>query len=295
VRPVYRKTWSYRVFNAFNLAFMFVVSLLCVVPLWHVLAVSLSSRAAADANLVGLWPVQFTLEAYKKTIDNPVFLGSIGVSVARTVVGTALTLLLAFLAAYPLSKDDAVFKGRTVYAWIFVFTLIFNGGLVPFYIVIQKLGMMDTFWVLVIPGAVNVWLTVLLMNFFRSVPRELEEAALIDGAGHVRTLFSVYLPVSLPAIATLALFSMVFHWNSWFDGLLYIHDNKKYPLATFLQTVIVQRDFSTMSISPEDLELISQKTVRAAQIFIGALPILLVYPFLQTYFIKGLVLGAVKE
>jgi len=283
------------VFNAFNLAFMFVVSLLCVVPLWHVLAVSLSSRAAADANLVGLWPVQFTLEAYKKTIDNPVFLGSIGVSVARTVVGTALTLLLAFLAAYPLSKDDAVFKGRTVYAWIFVFTLIFNGGLVPFYIVIQKLGMMDTFWVLVIPGAVNVWLTVLLMNFFRSVPRELEEAALIDGAGHVRTLFSVYLPVSLPAIATLALFSMVFHWNSWFDGLLYIHDNKKYPLATFLQTVIVQRDFSTMSISPEDLELISQKTVRAAQIFIGALPILLVYPFLQTYFIKGLVLGAVKE
>jgi len=292
---VYRKTWSYRVFNAFNLAFMFVVSLLCVVPLWHVLAVSLSSRAAADANLVGLWPVQFTLEAYKKTIDNPVFLGSIGVSVARTVVGTALTLLLAFLAAYPLSKDDAVFKGRTVYAWIFVFTLIFNGGLVPFYIVIQKLGMMDTFWVLVIPGAVNVWLTVLLMNFFRSVPRELEEAALIDGAGHVRTLFSVYLPVSLPAIATLALFSMVFHWNSWFDGLLYIHDNKKYPLATFLQTVIVQRDFSTMSISPEDLELISQKTVRAAQIFIGALPILLVYPFLQTYFIKGLVLGAVKE
>ncbi|PDO10921.1 MAG: ABC transporter permease [Candidatus Reconcilbacillus cellulovorans] len=292
---MYRKTWSYRVFNAFNLAFMFVVSLLCVVPLWHVLAVSLSSRAAADANLVGLWPVQFTLEAYKKTIDNPVFLGSIGVSVARTVVGTALTLLLAFLAAYPLSKDDAVFKGRTVYAWIFVFTLIFNGGLVPFYIVIQKLGMMDTFWVLVIPGAVNVWLTVLLMNFFRSVPRELEEAALIDGAGHVRTLFSVYLPVSLPAIATLALFSMVFHWNSWFDGLLYIHDNKKYPLATFLQTVIVQRDFSTMSISPEDLELISQKTVRAAQIFIGALPILLVYPFLQTYFIKGLVLGAVKE
>lgn len=292
---MYRKTWSYRVFNVFNLAFMFIVSLLCVVPLWHVLAVSLSSRAAADANLVGLWPVQFTLEAYKKTIDNPVFLGSIGVSVARTVVGTALTLVLAFLAAYPLSKDDAVFKGRTVYAWIFVFTLIFNGGLVPFYIVIQKLGLMDTFWVLVIPGAVNVWLTVLLMNFFRGVPRELEEAALIDGAGHVRTLFSVYLPVSLPAIATLALFSMVFHWNSWFDGLLYIHDNKKYPLATFLQTVIVQRDFSTMSISPEDLELISQKTVRAAQIFIGALPILLVYPFLQTYFIKGLVLGAVKE
>lgn len=292
---MYYKTTSYKLFNVFNTACLLILGVLCIVPLVHVFAVSLSAKAAADANIVGLWPVQFTLDAYKKTMENPVFLGSMGISVLRTVIGTALTLFLTFLAAYPLSKEDSAFKGRNVYAWLFVFTMLFNGGLVPFYIVIRKIGLMDSFWALVLPGAVNVFLMILMLNFFRGVPKELEEAALIDGAGHFRTLFTIYLPVSLPAIATIALFSMVFHWNSWFDGLLYLSDPKSYPLATFLQTVIIQRDMSSMSINPKDLEFISQKTVKAAQIFIGALPILIVYPFLQKYFVKGLVLGSVKE
>ncbi|WP_053372146.1 carbohydrate ABC transporter permease [Paenibacillus sp. FJAT-27812] len=292
---MYHKSPSYRVFNTFNTVLLIALSLLCVIPLLHVFAVSLSAKAAADANIVGLWPVDFTLEAYKKTTSNPIFLNSMWIAVKRTIIGTLLTLLLSFLAAYPLSKENSAFRGRNVYAWLFVFTMLFNGGLVPFYMVIQKIGLMDNFWVLVLPGAVNVFLTILMLNFFRGVPKELEEAALIDGAGHFRTLFSIYLPVSLPAIATLALFSMVFHWNSWFDGLLYIGDPKQYPLATFLQTVIIQRDMSSMSINPADLALISQKTVKSAQIFIGALPILIVYPFLQKFFVKGLVMGSVKE
>lgn len=292
---MYHKSPSYRIFNAFNTILLIVLALLCIIPLVHVLAVSFSAKSAADANIVNLWPVDFTIEAYKKTINNPVFLSSMWVAVKRTVIGTFITLVLSFLAAYPLSKENNAFRGRNIYAWLFVFTMLFNGGLVPFYIVIQKLHMMDTFWVLVLPGAVNVFLTILMLNFFRGVPKELEEAALIDGAGHFRTLFSIYLPVSLPAIATIALFSMVFHWNSWFDGLLYIGDPKKYPLATFLQTVIIQRDMSSMSMNPADLALISQKTVKAAQIFIGALPILIVYPFLQRFFVKGLVMGSVKE
>lgn len=292
---MYHKSPSYRVFNTFNTILLIVLALLCVIPLLHVLAVSLSAKAAADANIVGLWPVDFTLDAYRKTTSNPIFLNSMWIAVKRTVIGTLLTLLLAFLAAYPLSKENTAFRGRNIYAWLFVFTMLFNGGLVPFYMVIQKIGLMDNFWVLVLPGAVNVFLTILMLNFFRGVPKELEEAALIDGAGHFRTLFSIYLPVSLPAIATLALFSMVFHWNSWFDGLLYIGDPKRYPLATFLQTVIIQRDMSSMSMNPADLALISQKTVKSAQIFIGALPILIVYPFLQKFFVKGLVMGSVKE
>jgi putative aldouronate transport system permease protein len=292
---MYYKTVPYRIFNAFNMALLLLLSLLCIVPLLHVLAVSFSAKSAADANLVGLWPIDFSTEAYKKTIDNPIFLHSIWVSVKRTVLGTALTLLLSFLAAYPLSKESTVFKGRTVYAWIFIFAMVFNGGLVPFYIVIQKLHLINNFWVLVLPGAVNIFLTILMMNFFRGVPRELEEAALIDGAGHFRTLFSIYLPVSLPAIATIALFSVVSHWNSWFDGLLYINNKADFPLASFLQTVIIQQDLSTMSINPKEQELLSQKTVSAAQIFIGALPVLIMYPFLQKYFVKGLVVGSVKE
>ncbi|PWV92119.1 carbohydrate ABC transporter membrane protein 2 (CUT1 family) [Paenibacillus cellulosilyticus] len=292
---MYHKTLSYRVFTVFNTIGLLLLSLACIIPLVHVLAVSFSAKSAADANLVNLWPVQFTLEAYKKTIDNPIFLHSLWVSVKRTVLGTSLTLLLAFMAAYPLAKENSDFKGRTIYSWIFVFAMVFNGGLVPFYMVIQKLHLMGSFWALVLPGAVNIYLTILMMNFFRGIPKELQEAAMIDGAGHFRTLFRIFLPVSMPAIATLGLFSIVFHWNSWFDGLLYTNSSDQYPLATFLQTVIIQRDLTSMSLDPASMALISQKTVNAAQIFIGALPVLLVYPFLQKFFVKGLVLGSVKE
>jgi putative aldouronate transport system permease protein len=260
----------------------------------HVLAVSFSNKAAADANLVSLWPVGFSLEAYKKTMNNPIFLNSLWISLLRTVIGTGITLLITFLAAYPLSKENSEFKGRTVYSWIFVFSMIFNGGLVPFYMVIQKIGLMDSFWVLVLPGAVNTFLVILMLNFFRGIPKELEEAALIDGANHFRTLFSIFLPISMPSIATIALFSMVFHWNSWFDGLLYMNNAKDYPLATFMQTVIIKRDMSTMAMNPQEMATISQTTVRAAQIFIGSAPILIVYPFLQRFFVKGMTLGSVK-
>ncbi|GAK38611.1 carbohydrate ABC transporter permease [Paenibacillus urinalis] len=291
---MYHKTRSYRIFSAFNNLFLILLAILCIIPLIHVLAVSFSSKAAADANLVSLIPIDFSLEAYKKTINNPAFLHSIWVSVLRTVIGTAITLIVTFLAAYPLSKENSAFKGRTLYSWIFVFSMIFNGGLVPFYEVIQTLRLIDTFWVLVLPSAVNTFLVILMLNFFRGIPKELEEASLIDGAGHFRTLFSIYLPISLPSIATISLFSMVFHWNSWFDGLLYLNDSGDFPLATFLQTVIIQRDMSTMAMNPQEMELISQTTVKSAQIFIGAAPILLVYPFLQKYFVKGMTVGSVK-
>ncbi|MBE0341759.1 carbohydrate ABC transporter permease [Paenibacillus sp. 28ISP30-2] len=292
---MYHKTTPYRIFNVFNICLLVILSIMCIVPLIHVLAVSFSAKSAADANLVGLWPVQFSLEAYKKTMNNPIFLHSIWISVLRTVLGTGLTLLITFLAAYPLSKETSVFRSRNVYSWLFVFSMIFNGGLVPFYMVIQKIHLMDSFWVLFLPGAVNTFLVILMLNFFRGIPKEMEEAALIDGAGHFRTLFSIFLPISMPSIATIALFSMVFHWNSWFDGLLYLSNAKDYPLATFLPTLIIPKDMSSMSMSPKEMELLSQTTVNAAQIFIGAAPILIVYPFLQKYFVKGMTLGSVKE
>ncbi|WP_211747627.1 carbohydrate ABC transporter permease [Paenibacillus sp. Marseille-Q4541] len=291
---MYHKSKSYRVFNVLNTIFLIGLAVLCIIPLVHVLAISFSSKAAADANMVSLIPIDFSLEAYKKTINNPAFLRSIMVSVLRTIIGTAITLVITFLAAYPLSKENSAFRSRTVYSWIFVFSMVFNGGLVPFYEVIQSLQLMDTFWVLVLPSAVNTFLVILMLNFFRGIPKELEEASLIDGAGHFRTLFSVYLPISLPSIATISLFSMVYHWNSWFDGLLYLNNSKDFPLATFLQTVIIQRDMSSMSMNPQEMELISQTTVKAAQIFIGAAPILIVYPFLQKFFVKGMTVGSVK-
>lgn len=289
------KSTPYRIFAIFNYIGLSLLALTCILPMIHILAVSFSGKAAATANLVTLWPIDFTFEAYQKTLANENFLTSLGIAALRTILGTAITMAIVFLTAYPLSKTERSFKGRTFYAWFFVFTMLFNGGLVPTYMLVQNLNLMNTIWALVLPMALNVWLVILMLNFFRTIPRELEEAAFIDGAGQFRTMAIICLPLSMPSIATLSLFAMVFSWNEWFMGLIYISDREKYPLATFLQTIIVQNDLTQITRDPAALENIAQRTVKAAQIFIGAVPILMVYPFLQKYFVQGIVLGAVKE
>ena len=188
---MYYKSKHYKLFAIFNYTFLALVSLMCIIPIIHILAVSFSGKAAANANLVGLFPVDFTIDAYAKTLVNENFLRSLWVSIQRTVLGTFISMVLTVLVAYPLSKEVHKFKRRNIYTWFFVFTMLFNGGLIPFYILIQKLNMMNTMWVFILPGAVSVWNTILMLNFFRGVPRELEEAAFIDGAGHLRTLFSI--------------------------------------------------------------------------------------------------------
>ncbi len=292
---MYYKNPGYRIFNGLNMVFLSFLALLCILPLIHVLAVSFSGRWAANANIIGLIPIDFTLESYEKTFNNPNFIRSLGISVIRTVSATIIGMTVMVLAGYALSKEYSYFKSRTYYIWIFVFTMLFGGGLVPNYLLISNLGLINTMWALIVPGAVSVYNMILLMNFFKAVPRELEEAAFLDGAGTFRTLWSVYLPISLPSLATISLFTIVWHWNAWFDGLIYMTDSNKYPMATFLQTIVVQQDFSKISLNPQDLENLSQRTVKSAQIFISIIPILAVYPFLQKYFVKGIVLGAVKE
>jgi putative aldouronate transport system permease protein len=266
---------------------------LCIFPMVHLLAVSLSGSGAANAGLVTFWPVDFTLDAYNKTMNNSFFLNSMWISVQRTVIGTALGMFVMLLSAYALSKEKTSLQGRSIYMWYFVFTMLFNGGLIPTYIVISKLGLINSFWSLVLPVLVGAYNVILLLNFFRSLPKELEEAALIDGAGHFRALFSIFLPLSMPAIATISLFTMVFHWNAYFDGLIYMKDQTNYPLASLIQTLVVQQDFRMLN--QESIANLSERTLKASQIFVGALPILLVYPFLQRFFVKGIVLGAVKE
>lgn len=292
---MYYKTRGYRLFSVFNYVFLTLICLTCVLPLIHILAVSFSASAPASSNLVGLWPIGFNFDAYAKTLNNDNFHQALWVGIKRTLIGTVIGMGLITLASYALSKEGRGFQSRKFYIWFFIFTMLFSGGIVPSYMLIRELNLMNTIWALVLPLAINVFNMILMMNFFKAVPKELEEASLIDGAGHFRTLFSVYLPVSMPAIATISLFTMVMHWNSWFDGLLYISDYRKYPLSTFLQTIIVQQDFNKINVDVNTLKNISQRTVKSAQIFIGTLPILLVYPFLQRYFVKGIILGAVKE
>ncbi|BDG47556.1 carbohydrate ABC transporter permease [Parageobacillus sp. KH3-4] len=292
----YQKSLSYKIFTIFNYFILALIALLCILPLIHILAVSFSGSAAATANIVGLWPVDFTLDAYKKTIGNENFVRALFNSFLRVILGTSISMAFMLCAAYSLSKSDYDFKGRKIYMWFFVFTMLFHGGLVPTYMVVTKLGLTDTIWALVLPSAINAFNLILLVNFFRtSVPKSLEEAAIIDGANHFTIFWRIYLPISVPAIATISLFTIVFHWNSWFDGMIYMSNVKHYPLSTFLQTIIVQQDFSKMSVDAETLKNLSERTVKSAQIFIAALPMLIIYPFVQKFFVKGIVLGAEKE
>ncbi|WP_424768045.1 carbohydrate ABC transporter permease [Paenibacillus sp. sgz302251] len=282
-------------FAAVNTTFLILVALLCVLPLIHIIAVSFSSSTAAAAGYVKLWPVDFTLASYEFTGGREGFWSSMLVSLKRIAIGTPLNLLLTIMIAYPLSKESKNFRFRLVYAWIFFMTMLFNGGLIPWYVTIKELGLLNSIWALVLPGAVPVFSIVLLLNFFREVPKELEESAVIDGASQWTTLWRIYVPISKPAIATLALFSMVDHWNSWFDGLILMGNPVNYPLQSYIQTIVIQQNFSSMS--REDIlnmAMISDRTLRASQIFLGSLPILAAYPFLQKYFVKGIVLGSVK-
>ena len=288
-------SYKRRVFLWGNNIFLLGLAILCVLPLVHVLALSFSSSTAAAAGAVRLWPVDFTWKSYEYVMNRAAFWRSMWVSVQRILLGGALNLILTVSIAYPLSKDHSRFRGRTVYVWIFFFSTLFSGGLIPLYMLISNLKLMDTIWALVLPGAVPVFNIILMLNFFRQIPRELEEAAFIDGAGHWKTLLRVYIPCSLASIATVTLFSVVGHWNSYFDGLIYSNFPENYPLQSYLQTVVVARDLTNLTGDDwKNLQNISERTMKAAQIFVGAVPILCFYPFLQRYFVKGIIVGSVK-
>jgi putative aldouronate transport system permease protein len=282
-------------FVVVNNGFLIVVALMCIVPLIHILAVSFSSSTIAATGTVTLWPKDFTLSSYEFVAKRTAFWQSMFISLQRIALGGTLNVLLTILIAYPLSKEKGEFRIRSFYSWSFFITMIFGAGLIPTYMLIRQLGLIDTIWALVLPGAVPVFSVILLLNFFRAVPKELSESAFMDGAGHWITLWRIYVPVSMPAIATILLFSLVQHWNSWFDGLIYMNDPSHYPLQSYIQTIVVQRSFDTMTQEEAKImATISDKTMRSAQIFLGALPIICVYPFLQRFFVKGIVLGSVK-
>ncbi|KZE74967.1 ABC transporter permease [Paenibacillus elgii] len=284
-----------KLFIACNYIFLALLSFICLMPIIHILAISFSSGTAAAAGKVTLWPVEFTTAAYNNVFGKPEYLRAFWVSVQRVVLGTTLSMFLTILTAYPLSKEPRQFRLRTFYAWFFVFTILFSGGLIPTFLTIKSLNLIDSIWALVLPTAVPVFNVILLLNFYRNLPKELEESSRIDGAGHFTTLWKIYVPLSLPALATTGLFTMVGHWNSWFDGMLYMNHTENYPLQTFLQTVIIKMDFRFIKAENAELMLkLSDRTSRAAQIFVAAFPILVVYPFLQKLFIKGIVMGSVK-
>jgi ABC-type glycerol-3-phosphate transport system permease component len=290
------RSWSWRVLKIVNYIVLSLIGLICILPLVHFLAVSFSDRAASVGGLVTLWPVRFTTASYEVVLGAPLFYGSLLISAQRIIFGVSLQMAITILTAYPLSKTARRFKGRNIFMWLLLIGLFTDWGIIPWWLVIRNLGLMNKIWALVIPPAMSPYNVILMMNFFREIPAELDDAARIDGASHWRRLFNIYIPLSLPAIATLTLFSVVFHWNSWFDGMVLIYDVTKLPLQTFLRSVVIGLDTSNLSMQAGSSQflLYSDRSIRAASIFLSIVPVLILYPLLQGYFVTGIKLGSVK-
>ncbi len=275
------------------------LGLICLLPMLNILAISFSGNAAVAANRVGFLPVDFTVAAYGKILSDQQFWRSFGISVIRVVLGLIINLVLIVLMAYPLSKSKREFKGRNIYMNLLIFAMLFSGGMIPTYLVVKNLGLLNTVWALILPGAVPIFSVIMVMNFFIGVPKSLEEAAVIDGATPIQVLTRVYLPCSKPVIATIALFSIVGNWNDFFSGLIYMTKVNNYPLQTYIQSLSVKLEDMLKaggSVSSIDNMLdVSAQNLNAAKIIVSVIPLLLIYPLLQKYLITGIVVGSVKE
>ena len=276
-------------------AVVILLTLSCLLPLINMVAISFSGSNAVSANKVGLLPVDFNTSAYKKLLGDAQFWKSFLISVERVVLGTFINMVFTISMAYPLSKSRHRFQAREIYMKIVIFAMLFSGGIIPLFMVVSKLHLTNTIWSLILPGAVPVFNVILLINFFKGVPDSLDEAARIDGAGPLTVLLTIYLPVSLPALATVALFAIVNHWNDYFSGLIYMSKAEMYPLQTYIQQLTVDLTQITDANQLKQLASMNNRTFNAAKIVVSTIPLLVIYPFLQKYFVTGMVIGAVKE
>ena len=286
---------SRKIFLLLNTLILLFAALICILPLVHLAAVSFSDSAKAEAGLVGLLPVKFTLQAYQFIFSTGDFFRAFFNSCWRLLLGVPLNMMMTFLAAYPLSRPNRYLRWRSFYSWFFIITMLFSGGMIPLYMLVSALHLTNTIWALILPGAVPVFNVVLMINFFRQVPEEFYEAAVIDGSSEWNALFKIYIPLALPSVITILLFVLVAQWNSWFDGIIYMNEVSKYPLQSYLQAVVINKlDLASIGGQLDLYKSISQQTVDAARLFLATVPIIAVYLPLQKYFIKGLTLGGVK-
>lgn len=281
--------------NGLNVFLLILISLLCILPVWYTLAVSLSDKAPVAAGQVFLWPKAFTLTSYEAIVEDGQFFRSFWISVQRVFLGTVVTFVVVLLMSYPLSKTSKEFRPRNIFMWLLIFCMLFNGGVVPWFMTMKNLGLINSIWGLVLAGGLPVFHIILVMNYFRNLPKEMEESALMDGAGPWRILFRIFLPLSMPVLATILIFTIVGHWNEFFQALVLMTKNENYPLQTYIRQVAVVVNASQMDAeSAKRMTTLSNQTLNAAKIFISMLPLLVIYPFFQKYFIKGITLGSVK-
>jgi putative aldouronate transport system permease protein len=288
-----------KAFDVFNYILLILLSLLFLLPFISVVATSLiSGKEYTTRGLFILYPQNPTLAAYEMLLgQGSIVINAYGVTVARVLVGTALNLLFTFPLAYVLSKRRLY--GRTFLTVLIFFTMLFHGGLIPNFVVVEKLGLLNTFWAMILPPLINPWWLLIMRNFMFSIPEELEEAAIMDGANPLTVLLRIILPLSMPVIATIGLWYAVMHWNAWFDAAIYINDSKKLPVQLILRGILEYgtgqySDYSGLAQATEVLDPPPAESLKSAMIVVTTLPILLVYPFIQRYFVKGIMLGSIK-
>ncbi|GGD90884.1 carbohydrate ABC transporter permease [Paenibacillus nasutitermitis] len=283
---------SDRWFDAVNNVLIAAVGLICLLPFLHVLAKSLSNQASVMGNKITFYPIGMHVEAFRFVFAHTRFFEALQVTLLVTVIGTVLSLTITILAAYPLSKPE--FKGRKPILLLYVFSMLFYGGIIPGYILMKALGLLDTIWAMIVPLLVVPFNLFVCKTFFEGIPESIEESAKIDGATNFRILWSIVLPLSLPVIATLGIFYAVGYWNNYFHPLIYISSVDLKPLQLFLYETIANTE-ELLQEQPDSVRLsMAPEGFRAATVISSIVPILLVYPFLQRYFVTGMTLGSVK-
>lgn len=290
-----RISTSERVFGGFNALLMVILCFITMYPFLYVLFASLSDPASvAKHRGLLLIPLGFTLDAYKAVLDNPMISTGYRNTIFYVVAGTALNLFMTALGAYALSRRNVYFKDFFMFA--IVFTMVFHGGLIPTYLVVGNLGLLNTPWALIVPGAISTFNLIIMRTAFQQVPISLEESARMDGANDFTILFRVIIPLSMPVIAVMILWYTVGHWNSYFSALIYLRDRELYPLQLILREILVNNNTDSMMTGASTLDKIDVgETIKYATIIVSTLPILVLYPFLQKYFVKGVMIGAIKE
>ncbi len=291
-----KKSGSRIAFEWFNLVFMVALCVVMLYPFLNVVASSVSNNSAVSRGRVTFYPIGFNLEAYKAVVRYQHIWTGYKNTILYTVVGTGVNLIMTIAGAYPLSRKQ--FYGRGVFTFIVAFTMFFGGGLIPTYLVINAYGLLDTFWVMVIPGAISTYNMIIMRTFFQGIPVELEEAATIDGCNDIQTLWKVILPLSTASLMTIGMFYAVGHWNAWFNAVIYLRDSGRFPVQLWLRTIVLQNQVRDIvegsgAVDTEAENLVAD-TIKFAVIVVAVLPILCVYPFVQKYFVKGVMIGSVK-
>lgn len=289
-----KRTEGEKIYAVFNYTFLTLLALITVYPFWQVLINSISSTAEVNRMAFKVWPAEISWAGYKEVMKNSFIWVGYRNTVWRIVLGTSVEMALMILTAYPLSKK--YLPGRNVFTMFIVFTMFFSGGLIPGYLNIKSLGLDNTMWALVLPLGINTFNMLILRNFFMGIPDEIEESAKIDGASTMQVLLYIVLPLSVPILMTVGLWSIVGHWNAWFDCLIYIRDSDKYVLQAILRKIIIDAapQFDTIDASARNIVKVDVEVTKSATIVVSTLPIMVVYPFIQKYFVKGIMVGSLK-